>query len=209
VLFISDEVMTGWGRTGKMWGIEHWGVTPDIIATAKGMTAGYTPLSAIIARDNIWAVLERNHSPFKAGHTLNANAVSCAGAIAVINYVLSHKLTANAAARGQQALKGLRSMMASHPSIGDVRGRGMMFGFEFVRDRDTKAPYPPTLKVSSLLEKAALRHGLVTYPCTGTVDGGPGDMVLMAPPLTITAPEMNELLKILDLAIGEVEEELG
>jgi len=206
VLFISDEVMTGWGRTGKMWGIEHWGVTPDIIATAKGMTAGYTPLSAIIARDSIWAVLEENRSPFKAGHTLNANAVSCAGAIVVINYMLSHDLAANSTARGQQALEGLRKTMAAHPSIGDVRGRGLMFGFEFVRDRATKEPYPPTLKVSSLLEKAALRHGLVTYPCTGAVDGGPGDMVLMAPPLTITAQEMDDLLTILDLAIGEVEE---
>jgi adenosylmethionine-8-amino-7-oxononanoate aminotransferase len=154
-------------------------------------------------------VLEKNHSPFKAGHTLNANAVSCAGAIAVINYMRSHDLAANAAARGEQALDGLRKSMAAHPSIGDVRGRGLMFGFEFVRDRATKEPFPLALKVSSLLEQAALRHGLVTYPCTGTVDGGPGDMVLMAPPLTITAQEMDDLLTILDLAIGEVEETIA
>jgi adenosylmethionine-8-amino-7-oxononanoate aminotransferase len=209
VLFIADEVMTGWGRTGTMWGIEHWGVTPDIIATAKGITAGYTPLAAVIARDSIWAALERNRSPFKAGHTMNANAVSCAGAIAVLDYLLGHDLSANAAARGEQALDGLRKSMAAHASIGDVRGRGLMFGFEFVRDRATKEPFPPGLKVSALLEQTALRHGLVTYPCTGTVDGGPGDMVLMAPPLTITAREMDDLLTILDLAIGEVEEELG
>jgi adenosylmethionine-8-amino-7-oxononanoate aminotransferase len=208
VLFIADEVMTGWGRTGRMWGIDHWDVTPDIVATAKGMTAGYTPLSAIIGRDSLWAALEQNHSPFKAGHTLNANAVSCAGALAVIHYSQSHELTANAAARGDQALAGLRSTMAVHPSIGDVRGLGLMFGFEFVRDRDAKEPFPPELKVSALLEKAALSHGLITYPCTGTVDGGPGDMVLMAPPLTITAEELEELLGILDLAIGEVEETL-
>jgi adenosylmethionine-8-amino-7-oxononanoate aminotransferase len=208
VLLIVDEVMTGWGRTGKMWGIDHWGVTPDIIATAKGMTAGYTPLSAIIARDSIWAALEENRSPFKAGHTLNANAVSCAGAIAVINFALRHELTSNAAARGQQALTGLQAIMGAHPSIGDVRGRGLMFGFEFVRDRGTKEPFPPRLKVSSMLEQAALHHGLVTYPCTGTIDGGAGDMVLMAPPLTITAREMDDLLDILDLAIGEVEESL-
>jgi adenosylmethionine-8-amino-7-oxononanoate aminotransferase len=206
VLFIADEVMTGWGRTGKMWGMDHWGVTPDIVATAKGMTAGYTPLSAVIGRDSIWAALERNHSPFKAGHTLNANAVSCAGALAVLHYSLSHNLPENAAVRGEQALSGLRTILAAHPSIGDVRGLGLMFGFEFVQDRDTREPFPPELKVSSLLEKAALGHGLVTYPCTGTVDGGPGDMILMAPPLTITAQEMDELLAILDLAIGEVEE---
>jgi adenosylmethionine-8-amino-7-oxononanoate aminotransferase len=108
VLFIADEVMTGWGRTGKLWGIDHWGVTPDIVATAKGMTAGYTPLSAIIARDDLWALLQEKHSPFKAGHTLNANAVSCAGAIVVINYMLEHHLVENACKRGQQALAGLR-----------------------------------------------------------------------------------------------------
>jgi adenosylmethionine-8-amino-7-oxononanoate aminotransferase len=208
VLFIADEVMTGWGRTGKMWGIEHWGVTPDIIATAKGMTAGYTPLSALLARDEIWGVLERNHSAFKAGHTLNANAVSCAGAIAVINYSLSHDLAGNAATRGEQALAGLTDLMAKHPIIGDVRGRGLMFGFELVADRTTRSPFPPARKVSSLIEAAALRHGLVTYPCTGTIAGGPGDMMLLAPPLVITEQEMAEVLAILDLAVGEVEETL-
>ena len=208
VLFIADEVMTGWGRTGKMWGIEHWDVTPDIIATAKGMTAGYTPLSAILARDEIWGVLERNHSAFKAGHTLNANAVSCAGAIAVINYSLAHDLAGNAAARGEQALAGLADLMAKHPIIGDVRGRGLMFGFELVADRATRTPFPPARKVSSLIEAAALRHGLVTYPCTGTIAGGPGDMMLLAPPLVITEQEMAEVLAILDLAVGEVEETL-
>jgi adenosylmethionine-8-amino-7-oxononanoate aminotransferase len=208
VLLIADEVMTGWGRTGKMWGVDHWGVTPDIIATAKGMTAGYTPLSAILARDEIWQALERNHSAFKAGHTLNANAVSCAGAIAVINYSLSHDLAGNAAARGAQALAGLADLMAKHPSIGDVRGRGLMFGFELVADRATRIPFPPARKVSSLIEAAALRHGLVTYPCTGTLAGGPGDMMLLAPPLVITEQEMAEVLAILDLAVGEVEETL-
>lgn len=205
VLFIADEVMTGWGRTGKLWGVDHWGVTPDIVATAKGMTAGYTPLSAIIARDDIWAALERNSSPFKAGHTLNANAVSCAGALAVIHYVLAHDLVANAAGRGEQALAGLTALMARHPSLGDVRGRGMMFGFELVADRATRAPFAPDCHVSSRLEAAALRHGLVTYPCTGTVDGVLGDMVLLAPPLVTTAAEMDEILAILDVALTEVE----
>jgi adenosylmethionine-8-amino-7-oxononanoate aminotransferase len=208
ILMISDEVMTGWGRTGKRWGIEHWGVTPDIIATAKGMTAGYTPLSAIIARDDIWAVLEKNHSPFKAGHTLNANAVSCAGAIAVINYSLEHGLTQNAQARGAQAVAGLRALMDKHPSLGDVRGLGLMFGFELVKDRATKEPYPAALKLSARLEQAALKRGLVTYPCTGTVEGVAGDMMLLAPPLVISQEQMDDLLSILDQAIGELEEEL-
>lgn len=209
VLFISDEVMTGWGRTGKMWGIDHWGVTPDIIATAKGMTAGYTPLSAVIARDGIWAALEKNHSPFKAGHTLNANAVSCAGAIAVIQYTQENMLPENAAARGGQALAGLRELMQKHPSIGDVRGLGMMFGFEFIQDRSLKKPFAPELKVSAMFEQAALERGLVTYPCTGAVEGVLGDMVLMAPPLVTTENEMGEILRIIDDATSVVEQKLG
>jgi adenosylmethionine-8-amino-7-oxononanoate aminotransferase len=209
VLFIADEVMTGWGRTGKMWGVDHWEVTPDIIATAKGMTAGYTPLSAIIAREDIWSVLQENHSPFKAGHTLNANAVSCAGAIAVIDYMLENRLTENACLRGMQALAGLEMLKEKHPSIGDVRGLGLMFGFEFVSDKQTKQAFPSALKISMLLEEAALKRGLVTYPCTGTLNGDMGDMVLLAPPLIIDEEQMNDLIGILDASIGEVEQQLG
>lgn len=208
VLFIADEVMTGWGRTGKIWGIEHWQVTPDIIATAKGMTAGYTPLSAIIARDDIWGVLEKNHSPFKAGHTLNANAVSCAGAIAVINYAIENHLVENSAERGMQALAGLQKIMDKHPTIGRISGKGLMFGFEFVKDKSTKEPFPGSAKVSSLLEWAALDRGLVSYPCTGTIDGVAGDMVLLAPPLIITEKQMEDILVILNESITEVEHRL-
>jgi len=209
VLLIVDEVMTGWGRTGKLWGIDHWETTPDIVATAKGMTAGYTPLSAIIAREEIWECLENNQSPFKAGHTLNANAVSCAGAIAVISYLLENNLTENSLQRGLQALNGMERLMAKHPSIGDVRGLGLMFGFEFVCNSQEKEPFPPELRVSHLLESAALKRGLVTYPCTGTVNGSEGDMVLMAPPLITNENQLDQIIEILDEAIGEIEESLG
>jgi adenosylmethionine-8-amino-7-oxononanoate aminotransferase len=208
VLFISDEVMTGWARTGKMWGIEHWEVTPDIIATAKGMTAGYTPLSAIIARDQIWATLEKNHSPFKAGHTLNANAVSCAGAIAVINYILEHNLVENSRQRGLQALIGLGWLMEKHPIVGDVRGKGLMFGFELVKDQATKRPFESKQHVSRLFEIAAAKRGLVTYPCTGSIDGVLGDMVLLAPPLVIDESQINDVLNIIDASLGDVEKQL-
>ncbi len=208
VLFIADEVMTGWGRTGKMWGIEHWGVTPDIVATAKGMTAGYTPLSAVIAREEIWATLEKAHSPFKAGHTMNANAVSCAGAIAVIHYIQTHNLIENARLRGEQALKGLSNLMEKHAIVGDVRGRGMMFGFELVRDQISRRPFDQQQHASSVFERAALKRGLVSYPCAGTVDGTLGDMVLLAPPLVINAAQVNDILYIVDDSLGEVAAEL-
>lgn len=208
VLLIIDEVMTGWGRTGSLWGIDHWNITPDIVTTAKGMTGGYTTLSAVIARDDIWAVLENNHSPFKSGHTLNANAVSCAGALVVIRYILEHNLIENARQRGEQALQGLQGLMERHPLVGDVRGKGLMFGFELVKDRSTKQPFEASRRVSLMLEEAALRRGLVTYPCSGTVDGVAGDMMLLAPPLIITAEQMDDLLHILDESLSEIEKVL-
>ena len=209
VMFIDDEVQTGWGRTGAEWGINYWGVTPDIIATAKGMTAGYTPLSAIIAKDEIWSVLEKKHSAFKAGHTLNANAVSCAAGLVVIHYILDHNLAENSRVRGEQFRAGLNSMMGHHPSLGDVRGKGLLTGFELVRNRDTKEPFDPAKHASVVLERAALKRGLVTYPCTGSVEGVAGDMVLMAPPLVINESEIEEILKILDDSLTEVEAALG
>ena len=209
VLFIDDEVQTGWGRTGANWGINYWGVTPDIIATAKGMTAGYTPLSAIIAKDEIWSVLEKKHSAFKAGHTLNANAVSCAAGLVVIHYILDHNLAENSRVRGEQFRAGLNSMMDHHPSLGDVRGKGLLTGFELVRSRDTKEPFDPAKHASVLLERATLKRGLVTYPCTGSVEGVAGDMVLMAPPLVINEAEIEEVLKILEDSLTEVEAALG
>lgn len=206
VLLIVDEVMTGWGRTGKLWGIEHWGITPDIITSAKGISAGYSPISAMIARDSIWQVLEQNHSPFKAGHTLNANAVGCSAALAVINYIEEHDIVENSRIQGEHLKEKLLILMDEHPIIGDVRGLGLMVGFEFVSDHKTREPFPLKLKVSSLFEKAALSNGLITYPCTGSLDGVMGDMVLLAPPLSITQEQVDEMVEIIEIAVKEIEE---
>jgi len=208
VLFIADEVMTGLGRTGRMWGIEHWeGVTPDIIATAKGITSGYTPLSAIIARNEIWQPLIDHNSPFKAGHTLNANAVSCVGAIAVINYLQKHHLVERAAEMGKYMLERLDTLR-EHPIVGDVRGLGLMVGFEMVRDKATKEPFPPQMGVARRLEEEAFQRGLITYPCGGNVDGYAGDTILMAPPLIITHEQVDEIVAILHDSISALEKQL-
>lgn len=204
VLFIADEVMTGWGRTGKLWGIEHWEVTPDILTTAKGITSGYSPFSAVVALDSIWSVLEEHHSPFKAGHTLNANAVSCAAAIEVIKYILENNLVENSRLRGEQLVAGLQELMPKHPILGDVRGKGLMIGFELVQDRETRQPYPPQKKLSAIFEKAALNRGLIIYPCTGSIDGALGDMVMLAPPLIISEAQINDIIKIIDETLTEI-----
>ena len=204
ILFIADEVMTGWGRTGHMWGIDHWGVTPDIIAAAKGMTSGYTPLSAVIATNDVWQPLVDNNSSFKAGHTLNANAVSCAGAIAAINYMVDHNLAENARAVGDYFLTRLKELLDC-PIVGDVRGRGMMVGFEIVQDKTSKEPFPPAKQVARMVSAATFKRGLVTYPCTGTVDGVAGDMIMMAPPLITTQTQVDEIMAILHESLRAVQ----
>ncbi len=207
VLFIADEVMTAWGRTGRMFGIEHWGVTPDIIATAKGIASGYAPLAGVIARDKLWEPLREKGIPFMAGHTFNQNPVSCAAGLAVIRYLVEHDLVEAAREQGQYFLGRLEELL-QHDIVGDVRGRGLMLGFELVRDKETQEPFPPEWRVSCLVEEAAFKRGLVIYHCTGSVDGAMGDMILLAPPLIITRAQIDDCMAILHDAIREVEGQL-
>lgn len=208
VLFIADEVITGWGRTGKMWGLDHWDVTPDIIFTAKGMCSGYTPIAATIARDAIWEPLESKGIPFRAGHTFNFNPVSCAGALANLEYLLDHKLWENAESTGKYLHEQGRKLL-KHKIVGDVRGLGLTFGVEFVQDKERKTPFPPSLRLSGRMAQAALDRGLVVMPLTGLVNGVAGDGVGLGPPLTITRSQIDDMLEILDEAITAVEQELG
>jgi adenosylmethionine-8-amino-7-oxononanoate aminotransferase len=198
VLLIIDEVMTGFGRTGEMWGIEHWdGVTPDIIACAKGITSGYTPLSAVIAKNEVWEPLIEHNTPFKAGHTLNANAVSCAGAIAVLDYLFENNLVEKSAEMGTYLLARLTETILGQPLVGDVRGKGMMVGFELVEDQASKKPFDPACQVARQFEEAAYDRGLIVYPCSGSVSGQAGDMILLAPPLIIRRKQVEEIVQIL------------
>ena len=206
VLLISDEVMTGFGRTGRWFGIEHWNVTPDILATAKGMTSGYTPLAATIARDEIWDAVQNSGRPFMAGHTMNQNPVSCAGTVATIEYIDAHHLVDRAAAMGDYLLRRLEELLRL-PIVGDVRGKGLMCGIEFVRNQQTKEPFPPDLRVSYRVQAETMTRGLVLYPCTGCVDGAAGDMLQIAPPFIITSEQIDELVGILQEAIEVVQAE--
>jgi adenosylmethionine-8-amino-7-oxononanoate aminotransferase len=208
VLLISDEVITGFGRTGRMWGIDHWAVEPDLIATAKGMSGGYAPLGGVIARDEIVAALERNRSNFVAGHTYVGHPVTAAAGVAALRYLLAHDLVENARIQGERLLTRLGELLDGHPIVGDVRGLGLMAGVEFVGDRATKAPFPASDRVVYRIADAALDRGLITYPLQGCVDGVEGDMIKITPPLCIRADEVDELVAILDDAIEAVEADL-
>jgi len=207
VLMIVDEVMTAWGRIGHWFGIEAWGVTPDIIATAKGMTSGYTTLAATIAREEIWAAIEKTGVPFLAGHTMDLNPVSCAGALEVIRTVEKQDLVSRSRQVGAYLLEKLHELL-EFEIIGDVRGKGLMCGFELVKDKATKEPFPPASKVSLRLQDEAMRRGLVLFQCTGCIEGTAGDMMLVTPPLIITPEQVDEMIAILKETTRVMQHEL-
>jgi adenosylmethionine-8-amino-7-oxononanoate aminotransferase len=143
ILFIADEVMTGFGRTGRMFGIEHWGAVPDIIAAGKGISAGYAPLGAVIAREEIYRTVQGSGG-FVHGFTYSGHPPSAAAGVAVLTVLQEEGLVAAAAHRGEYLKAGLLRLQERHPLVGDVRGKGLMLGLEFVRDRATKEPFPAT-----------------------------------------------------------------
>ena len=204
VLFIADEVITGFGRTGRNFGIEHWSVEPDIVATGKGMSAGYTPLGAVILKDKIIDLFEEKGANVIGGHTFALNPLSAAIGVAVLRYMKERKLVERSREMGAY-LKAQLAPLASHPSVGEVRGIGMLAAIEFVRDKESKAPFPVETRIAHKVVDAALERGLVVYPCTGTVNGVAGDFILMAPPFVITREQVDDYVGMLDSALTAVE----
>lgn len=209
VLFIADEVMTGFGRTGRKFGIDHWDAAPDLIACAKGISGGYTPLGAVVVRQEIVGQVRGTGGSFVIGHTAGGNPLSCAVGKAVLDYTLRHRLIDNAEIVGSYFKAQLVALMDRHPIIGDVRGLGLMLGIELVADRETKRPFPVEARVSKRVGDATFERGMVSYPGQGTVDGVIGDHLLYTPPLIITRDQIDEMVEILDDALGCVERELG
>ncbi|WNC16907.1 aspartate aminotransferase family protein [Brevibacillus brevis] len=208
VLFIADEVMTGIGRTGKAFGIDHWGVVPDMITLGKGMSSGYTPMAATVVSDEIIETIKNGSGLIMAGHTYSANPQSAAVSLAVLKYVEKHSLFEKAAEQGAYLLERLQELAAELPLIGDARGLGMLCGLEFVKDKDTKEPFPLSHNVSGRVIAKAFEKGLLVYPAVGGLEGIAGDSVIIAPPLTITKAEIDELIGLLKGAVESVQQEL-
>ncbi len=197
VLLIADEVMTGIGRTGRNFAVDHFKVVPDLIVTGKGLSGGYTPLGAVIARGFIADALRDGRGYFEHGFTYSANPLSAAIGSAVLDYLAKHKLVARAARIGK-VLGAKLAALKRHLIIGDVRGVGMMWGLEIVRDRKSREPFPPALKVSRRLYEACVEEGLLIYPGSGTREGQDGDHFIISPPFTITTGEIDDLVARLD-----------
>ncbi|MFF2457872.1 aspartate aminotransferase family protein [Peribacillus simplex] len=208
VLFIADEVMTGIGRTGKMFAIEHWNVTPDLITLGKGMSSGYTPMAATLVSDKVMEPILNGSKSIMGGHTYSANPQSAAVALKVIKYVEKHQLVEKAEEQGIYLMSKLKALLKSCEMIGDVRGKGLLIGMEFVADRKKKNPYPPELNVTNRVIKQAFEKGLLVYPASGAINGM-GDAIIISPPLVITKDEIDSLVDILEEAISEVQCELN
>src|SRR5579862_5160930 len=207
VLLIADEVMTGMGRTGRDFAIEHSGIAPDILVTAKGLSSGYAPLGAVIATRKVVDAIAAGSGAFLHGFTNNAHPVSVAAGYAVLRRIEGAKLVhaADSSIQGTTAYalkKGLESLQELG-AVGDVRGLGLLWGVEFVADKKTKAPFPPEKNFAGLIGKACQRRGLLVYPMQGCVDGIAGDHLLIAPPAVIAADEIAWAVEHLRAAIVE------
>ena len=208
VLFVVDEVMSGFGRTGENFAIEHWDVTPDIIVGAKGMSGGYTPVGGAMPHRRVVDVFRDADYGFQHGHTYCFNPASAAIGSAVLDYMTDNDLVANAREVGAYLGERLEELYA-HDVVGDVRGKGLMWGLEFVADRETKEPLPETgEEFQRLLFERGLDEGIVTYPGGAHVDGERGDHALVTPPLTIDRETADEIVARLDATLERVAEEL-
>jgi adenosylmethionine-8-amino-7-oxononanoate aminotransferase len=204
VLLIADEVMTGMGRTGRNFAIEHDDVAPDILIAAKGLSSGYAPLGAVIATKKVVDGIASG--AFLHGFTYNAHAVSLAAGRAVLQHLLREKLVQAADSGSGQtiAAKLGRSLstLSDLSAVGDVRGIGLLRGVEFVSEKESKRPFDPELNCASRVTAAALRRGVLVYPIQGCVDGVSGDHLLIAPPSVISAEQI-------DWAVGQLAEAIA
>jgi len=204
ILLILDEVMCGMGRTGTLFACQQDGIAPDICAIAKGLGAGYQPVGAMLCTAEIYAAIESGSGFFQHGHTYLGHPAACAGSLAVLSRLVDDGLVAQVAPLGEALRSRLSETFGQHPHVGDIRGRGLFQGIEIVKDRETKEPFDPSLKVHAKIKAAAFEAGLMCYPMGGTIDGQRGDHVLLAPPFIIEAAQIEELCDKLAGAVGSV-----
>ena len=208
-LLILDEVMSGMGRTGTLHAWEQEGIHPDIEVIAKGLGGGYQPIGGILVHGRVIEALRRGSGSFKHGQTYQAHPVACAAAIAVQEAIRDEGLLANVRAMGGRLEAGLRARLGQHPHVGDIRGRGLFWAIELVRDRDDKQPFDPALAVNERIKREAFARGLACYPMGGTIDGRLGDHVILAPPYVVTAGEVEQILDRFDAATRAALESIG
>lgn len=206
IMLILDEVMTGFGRTGKLFGYEHWGIQADIIALSKGMAAGYYPLGAVMTGSSIVDAL-MHKSGFAHGFTYAGNPMACAVGLEAFNILLDDNLTTNSASMGHNLKSGLRELAARHAIIGQVRGKGLLLAIELVENYQTRQPFSAERNIAQQLTDIAYEEGLILYP-RRSMNGIAGDHVLVAPPLILTPSDVEEILARLARSMERLEKGL-
>ncbi len=196
VLLVADEVITAFGRTGKMFALDHWGVQPDLIQFAKAITSGYFPLGGIGISDEIAATMDAG-SPWMHAYTYSAHPVGCAVAGAMLDIIEAEDFPGQAAAKGKRLLVGLKDALGDHPQVGDIRGLGLMCAVEVVKDRATKAQFTPDDGVGAKLSAAMLERRLFTR-----LKGE--DVICIAPPIVSTDAQIDRVVETIDAAVRQV-----
>jgi len=207
VLLIADEVMSGMGRTGRNFAVDHWSVTPDILVAAKGLSSGYAPLGALIISKKVVDVIASGSGSFIHGFTYSSHPISLAAGRAVLNHIAQHRLveTADSETDGSIAntLRENLGRLLDLNAIGDVRGIGLLWAVEFVANRASKAPFPTETNFCGRVAQAAIARGLLVYPVQGCVDGDLGDHILIAPPAVISKEQISWAVEQLVAAVEE------
>jgi adenosylmethionine-8-amino-7-oxononanoate aminotransferase len=208
ILLVVDEVVTGFGRTGKPFAISHWGTTPDLMTMGKGITSGYAPLAGVLVHERVSAAIARGPSPSLGGHTYAANPVACAAGVAVLDFIEKHHLFERVEPLGAYLFRRAAARLGDLPMVGDIRGKGLLMGVELVMDRATHTPFPVELGVSRRVAEHALAGGLYLQAGSGWADGVAGDYPCLAPPFVASEAEIDRMLAILAEAISAVHAEL-
>ncbi|HMM86996.1 aspartate aminotransferase family protein [Azohydromonas sp.] len=201
ILLILDEVMCGMGRTGTLHACEQEGVVPDLLTIAKGLGGGYQPIGAVLAQGRIVDAFARGSGMFHHGHTYIGHAVACAAALAVQQVIERDGLLERVRRQGRGLVERLCAALGGHPHVGDIRGRGLFWGIELVRDRAAKTPFDPARKLHAAVRRESMARGLMVYPMGGTIDGRLGDHVLLAPPFIVGDAELDAIVERLAGAI--------
>jgi adenosylmethionine-8-amino-7-oxononanoate aminotransferase len=208
VLLVADEVMTGFGRTGRWFALDHWGVRADILVAAKGASSGYWPFGFVAASDEIFRTVTDGGARFVHGFTYSHSPVGAVVAAEVLRILQAESLVEASATKGERLKTLAVSALGGHPAVGEIRGRGLLVGIELVADRDSRAPYPRSAGLVEAVVRAARDRGVLLYSGTGNANGIDGDTILLGPPFIVTEPEMARMVTVLaesiDAAVATV-----
>ena len=208
VLLVTDEVMTGFGRTGRWFGGDHWGVRPDILVAAKGATSGYWPFGFAAASGEVYDTIT-GAGPFVHGFTYSHSPVGAAVAREVLGILDTESLVEASVTKGERLQSSLAARLADHHAVGEVRGRGLLVGVELVQDRETRAPFARAARLTEAVVAGARERGVLVYSGTGMADGIDGDMILLGPPFVVTDSELDRIVEVVGEAIDAAVEEVA